>query len=142
MTAQPLQAIRWSTPVDLAPQLSGNDLLAHYGSPLVSGYDPDYGDVYGLRSDGQTYGWNITHTAYDRDRNKISDQLLDTLINMRAGAAWTINVPNGAYDVKVSVGDAAYASTDTINVRVGLGSPDDVDDDLVELLTLAYGANV
>ncbi len=31
-----MQTIRWSTAVDLAPQYSGNSLLAHYGSPLVT----------------------------------------------------------------------------------------------------------
>jgi hypothetical protein len=31
-----LGAIKWQTPVDLAPQYSGNDLLIHYGSPLVT----------------------------------------------------------------------------------------------------------
>src|SRR5437868_12346554 len=34
--SQPLQAIRWQTAVDLAPQYSGNDLLIHYGSPVIS----------------------------------------------------------------------------------------------------------
>jgi Ca2+-binding RTX toxin-like protein len=34
--SQALQAIRWQTPVDLNPQYSGNDLLIHYGSPLVT----------------------------------------------------------------------------------------------------------
>jgi hypothetical protein len=34
--AQPLQAIHWQTPVDLAPQFSGNELLIHYGSPVVT----------------------------------------------------------------------------------------------------------
>ena len=28
--------VRWSTPVDLAPQYFGDDLLIHYGSPLVT----------------------------------------------------------------------------------------------------------
>lgn len=28
--------IKWSTPVDLNPQYSGNDLLIHYGSPLAT----------------------------------------------------------------------------------------------------------
>src|SRR6185295_2777542 len=37
VAGQPLQAIRWSTPVDLAPQYSGDFLLIHYGSPLVTG---------------------------------------------------------------------------------------------------------
>jgi hypothetical protein len=34
--AQPLQAIHWQTPVDLAPQYSGNELLIHYGSPIIT----------------------------------------------------------------------------------------------------------
>src|SRR5262245_45472666 len=36
VASQPLQAIRWQTAVDLNPQYSGNDLLIHYGSPLVT----------------------------------------------------------------------------------------------------------
>jgi hypothetical protein len=35
-TAQNLSVIRWQTPVDLAPQYSGNDLLIHYGEPLIT----------------------------------------------------------------------------------------------------------
>ncbi len=34
--ASVLTRIHWQTPVDLMPQFSGNDLLIHYGSPLVS----------------------------------------------------------------------------------------------------------
>jgi hypothetical protein len=34
--SQSMQAIRWQTPVDLNPQYSGNDLLIHYGSPVIS----------------------------------------------------------------------------------------------------------
>jgi hypothetical protein len=30
------QAIRWQTPVDLAPQYSGGELFTHYGSPLIT----------------------------------------------------------------------------------------------------------
>ncbi|HWE37485.1 MAG TPA: fibronectin type III domain-containing protein [Isosphaeraceae bacterium] len=37
--AQPLQTILWQTPVDLNPQYNGNDLLIHYGSPLVTAND-------------------------------------------------------------------------------------------------------
>jgi hypothetical protein len=33
---QPLNRILWQTPVDLQPQYTGNDLLIHYGSPLIS----------------------------------------------------------------------------------------------------------
>ena len=34
--AQPLQTIRWQTPVDLFPQYVGTFLLIHYGSPLAT----------------------------------------------------------------------------------------------------------
>ena len=34
--SQPLQRIRWQTPVDLNPQFSGNDLHIHYASPMVT----------------------------------------------------------------------------------------------------------
>jgi hypothetical protein len=34
--SQALQGVRWETPVDLAPQLSGAELLIHYGSPVIS----------------------------------------------------------------------------------------------------------
>jgi hypothetical protein len=36
VASQPLQSIHWQTPVDLDPQFSGNDLLIHYGSPLIT----------------------------------------------------------------------------------------------------------
>ena len=36
VASQSLDTIRWQTPVDLQPQYRGNDLLIHYGSPLVS----------------------------------------------------------------------------------------------------------
>src|SRR5215467_13269721 len=36
VTAQELSRIRWKSPVDLHPQYSGNDLLIHYGSPVVT----------------------------------------------------------------------------------------------------------
>ena len=34
--SQTLQGIIWQTPVDLNPQYSGNDLLIHYGSPVIT----------------------------------------------------------------------------------------------------------
>ena len=34
--SQSLTGITWQTPVDLNPQYSGNDLLIHYGSPVIT----------------------------------------------------------------------------------------------------------
>jgi hypothetical protein len=36
VASQLYEEIRWQTPVDLMPQYSGNDLLIHYGSPLIT----------------------------------------------------------------------------------------------------------
>jgi hypothetical protein len=36
VASQPIDMVRWQTPVDLNPQYSGTDLLIHYGSPLVT----------------------------------------------------------------------------------------------------------
>src|SRR6266404_2625029 len=36
VASQPLNAVRWQTPVDLNPQYSNGELLIHYGSPLAT----------------------------------------------------------------------------------------------------------
>ena len=36
VASQPLNAIRWQTPVDLQPQYSGSELLIHYGAPSIT----------------------------------------------------------------------------------------------------------
>src|SRR6266550_8098454 len=36
VASQKPQFIRWSTPVDLNPQYSGNDLFIHYVSPVIT----------------------------------------------------------------------------------------------------------
>ncbi|MEA2709427.1 MAG: large repetitive protein, partial [Phycisphaerales bacterium] len=87
------------------------------GSPAVAGYIQDNGAVFDDRGSGVSYGWNVNHTDLARDRNKNTDQLVDTLVHMHAGASWSIDIANGTYNVKVSVGDSGYATTNTINVN-------------------------
>ena len=36
VASQPLQSIHWQTSVDLNPQLIDNDILIHYGSPMIT----------------------------------------------------------------------------------------------------------
>ena len=36
MASRPLNQIRWQTPVDLQPVITGNDIYIHYGSPLIT----------------------------------------------------------------------------------------------------------
>jgi fibronectin type 3 domain-containing protein len=87
------------------------------GSAAVAGYDQDNGDVFGLRSNGLTYGFNTSHTAEDRDRNKNANQLLDTLVQMKANSTWSISLANGTYTVKLSVGDSQYTSNNSVTIN-------------------------
>lgn len=86
---------------------------------VPGGYLVDAGDPYGSRGNGQTYGWIEANDqgAYMRDRNINSDQRLDTIALMRIGNVWEIALPNGAYSVKISVGDAGGATNHTLNVE-------------------------
>jgi phage baseplate assembly protein gpV len=99
------------------------------------GYELDFGDAY---SDIKGYGWitqesvgesnstPIDITGNARERNLVDDYVADTLIHMqypeeienetanKTAAAWEYDLPNGFYEVTVSVGDAAF--TDSIHV--------------------------
>ena len=99
-------------------------------APVPTGYLRDFGQPYGSRTgadqgSGLSYGWvkqgdlstPVSLVGNGRDRTKNSNQLLDTLMHMQLPAtseggvenpgAWEIAVPNGAYTVKVAVGDSA-----------------------------------
>src|SRR5262249_33672335 len=74
----PLTQIRWSTPVDKAPQYtSGGDLLIHYGSPLVT----TGGAVIIPVKTGATGGFAVESRQVDNGSlnwTVISDYLLPT----------------------------------------------------------------
>lgn len=86
------------------------------GAPTPSGYFADSGLVFGDRG-GVSFGWNAPHTDVCRDRNLDANQLLDTLCHFHFGGSWKLAVPNGAYNVLVSIGDPQYASTHTVIVE-------------------------
>ena len=93
------------------------------------GYMKDYGQPFGPRTglyqgSGMEFGWRkrsdaspLNLTANTRNRNLPEDILLATLIHMQANTLsgtfngvkiegyWETKVPNGTYDVTVSVGD-------------------------------------
>jgi hypothetical protein len=76
------------------------------------GYLPDYGDVFGDRGNGWSYGWTVDKTASARDRDMNSDQRYDTLnalvmYNTGTGS-WEIAVPNGTYNMFIVGGDPGY----------------------------------
>jgi N-acetylneuraminic acid mutarotase len=110
------------------------------GSPVPAGYTLEAGLGYDA---GRGFGWvredslgSATHTSLSvapnaRDRGLLGDQRQDTFIHMqfpatassstavRTPAAWELAVPDGSYDVTVSVGDAAanYDSKHVIDVE-------------------------
>ncbi|MDJ0689108.1 MAG: hypothetical protein QNJ41_11420 [Xenococcaceae cyanobacterium MO_188.B32] len=81
-------------------------------------YIRDRGDLYGSR-DGGTFGWNIDHTDYGRDRTGYNtDSRRASHVVMKPGAVWEVALPNGEYHVSVTIGDARYsASNNIINVE-------------------------
>lgn len=87
------------------------------GSDIPVGYSPDYGYAYGDRGGDLHYGWNVDHSEHARERDAHLDQRFDTLIHFRLDGVWEIAVPNGQYDVEVTIGDPHYDSTYTINVE-------------------------
>jgi len=52
VATQTFNQIRWRTPVDLAPQYSGSELLIHYGSPAISTHNTVIVPVKTGASDG------------------------------------------------------------------------------------------
>ncbi len=138
-------------PVDLKINFQANTVMVS-GSPVPvpvpAGYLKDVGQPYGPRTDadqgtGLFYGWILQDdsspldlTTNGRDRNRASiDQRLDTFIHMQYGdivpqgtsgnlqpGRWEIAVPDGLYEVDVSVGDqpgggGIYDSVHAINVE-------------------------
>ncbi len=124
-----------------AAQLVGGSAKINFqpsGSSVPSGYTADTGAAY---DSTRGFGWvrqdslsSAAHVPLDvgpnvRDRNRVADQRLDTLIQMQDNnasnpsavkipAAWEYALPNGKYDVALSVGDPAYFdSKHRINVE-------------------------
>jgi hypothetical protein len=100
--------------------MAGDTYLVNFqlaGAPVPTRYMADTGQVFGLRSNGQTYGWSADHTDQSRDRNLVPDQRLDTLIHFEVGQNWEFQLANGVYGVTVSIGDAEHPSTHTLNVE-------------------------
>ncbi len=81
---------------------------------IPQGYLPDYGDVFGDRGNGWSYGWSVDKAASSRDRDSghSPDQRYDThnSLNMwNTGlGSWEIELPNATYDVYIVGGDPDY----------------------------------
>jgi hypothetical protein len=103
-------------------------------SSAIAGYSADNGLVYGLRSDGKSYGWNADNSANTRERTSgflatPPDSRYTRLAHMQRNGVftWELAVPNGMYDVHLVAGDASFIdSTHVIDLegRIALqGTP-------------------
>lgn len=94
------------------------------GRPLAEGYLPDYGEIFGKRTNGLEYGWSgdATRGVDDRTADKFAykpalkarDRRYETVCHMdfksyvAEPVSWEIAVPNGKYKVHLSAGDARF----------------------------------
>ena len=92
-------------------------------SSVPEGFLPDYGDAYGDRGNGQTYGW-ITNIPVAADFRKTplteygTSLLGDTYAKANTTSAqWQIALPNGYYYVVVNVGQAGYPCRNYIKAQ-------------------------
>lgn len=86
------------------------------GTRLIDGYLPDYGELFSSKY-GYEYGWNFDVSDEMRIRHIQSDPRLDTVAHIKQNSHWEIAIPNGRYQVTVSIGDATDASGHTVNVE-------------------------
>jgi hypothetical protein len=98
----------------LSPQLSTLINFQPAAAPIPDGYLADAGAVFGLRSNGERYGWNEDNTAQTRERGSSlsPDERYDTLTHLQKpanpDAVWEIAVPDGTYTVHAVAGDPIY----------------------------------
>lgn len=100
----------------LSPVFAATVNFAPAGAPVPAGYTADTGAVYGPRSGGLSYGWNLDNSANTRGRTSASapDPRYSTLIHLqRPGSAtvWELAVPNGRYTVHVVSGDPDFTDS-------------------------------
>gem|GEM_PF-383805 len=92
----PVQRVNFQPPTEAAP----------------AGYLKDAGSVYSVRSNGQSYGWNLGVSGTSRvRRGAVPIPELDTLIHMQKGGPtkkWEYALPNGSYPIIVVAGDPSH----------------------------------
>ena len=77
--------------------------------PVPPGCIPDYGEVFGDRGNGLSYGWSADRSTHTRARQASNspDPRYDSfmLMDSPTGAFWRIGLTNGVYRVHLAAGD-------------------------------------
>ncbi len=92
------------------------------GSFVPKGFLPDYGNAYGDRKNGHTYGWEVKSTGNIEKTNSTeysSSLLSDVFViqNNKQSAKWSIKLDNGFYYVLVNVGSPDRKTFNYIKVQ-------------------------
>lgn len=111
--------------VDSTPNPGDGDVanvnFQNESAATPDGYEPDFGQAFSAE---RGYGWEarsggapLDLTGNGRERNVLPDKRNDTFMHMAFGGPtngvrtegqWSVEVPNGEYDLTVGVGDASY----------------------------------
>lgn len=117
LLAQILIPALWATPASASDSPDIRIQFLPTAAATNEAYLPDHGETYDNRN-GYTYGWNIDHTSHTVSGSVYEDPaLLTSSVRMQAGSVWEIALPSGSYDIEISVGDAVYGSTNTLQVE-------------------------
>jgi len=75
--------------------------------PVPLGYWPDTGVTFGAKSNGISYGWSHSQSAFAKQSKSTNspDVRYATFIEMESNAVWEIEVPDGVYGVHAVAGD-------------------------------------
>jgi uncharacterized repeat protein (TIGR01451 family) len=94
-----------------------------YGQWPLPDYLDDFGESYGARTNGMTYGWDMDKTGDARTRGYyMMDDRYRTLNQMYKTNLWAISIPNGLYLVHIGAGDPANLGDYQFAVQ-GIGTP-------------------
>jgi uncharacterized delta-60 repeat protein len=81
-------------------------------TPFAFAYEPDLGLPFGIRPNGQQFGWDVDNRANARDRGAAAApgmSIIYTTFNhmQKPGgrSKWEMALPNGMYEVKLGAGD-------------------------------------
>ena len=96
--------------VDAAKALEVNINFQLPDSETPEDYLADFGEIFGDRGNGYSYGWDEDIQADARERSANTDQRYDTVVQMQEGdpRTWEIELPNGSYELFIACGDAQY----------------------------------
>ncbi len=100
-------------PPPAAPAFAVNVDFAPADAAVPDGWAHDTGAAFGDRANGLRFGWDQSVEGDTRARGLVEDVRYDTFAHFSKNGdrTWELEVPNGTYDVRVTVGDAEHTDS-------------------------------